>query len=408
MKVLVLNCGSSSVKFQLIESDGRHLLAKGVVEKIGSADSIFSYARTGGAGNGNCSVTEPLKKKNVLPIPNHEDAIHMIIDTLTSADGVLREVSEINAVGHRVVHGGENFSGSMLLEPDVIMALTECIELAPLHNPPNLQGIAVASKLLPNAPQIGVFDTAFHQTMPPHAYIYAIPYEYYEKHRIRRYGFHGTSHAYVARTAAAHLGKNLSEMKMITCHLGNGSSITAIDRGHSIDTSMGFTPLEGLVMGTRCGDLDPAITSFIADKEGLTLQQINDILNKKSGVLGISGLSNDMRDVEDEMEAGNYRCDLAVRTLSYRIKKYIGAYAAALGGIDCLVFTGGIGENDHIVRELALENMEFLGISIDKQINHGRKSDLVQISTGKLPVLVVPTDEEMAIALETANIVNKQ
>lgn len=395
MKVLVLNCGSSSVKFQLIDTSAQCLLAKGVVEKIGFENAIFNYTSLKDAER---------KKKLILPLKNHETAIHMVVDHLTSGEmAVLSEVSEIEAVGHRVVHGGENFSGARLLEPEVIMALTECIELAPLHNPPNLQGIAVAKKILPQVPQVGVFDTAFHQTMPEYAFIYGIPYDLYEKYRIRRYGFHGTSHSYVSKKAAEQLGRPLGELKIITCHLGNGCSIAAVDKGRSIDTTMGFTPLEGLIMGTRCGDIDPAIITFLMKKENLSPDQINDILNKKSGFLGISGLSNDLRDVEDAMDT-NQRCNLALTAAAYRIKKYIGSYTAALGGLDCLVFTGGIGEKSPIMRRLILTGMEYFGIDFDSDAN---EKNAASLSTGRTPVYIIPTNEELEIATETAEIVTR-
>ncbi|GAB4183804.1 MAG: acetate kinase [Calditrichia bacterium] len=397
MKVLVLNAGSSSVKYQLIETESRDVIAKGIVERIGLAGAILTHK----VGDKSVKLTGE--------ILDHKMAIEYVLSILVSKNhGAIESLSEIDAVGHRVVHGGEAFSGSVLITEEVIDEMTKCIDFAPLHNPPNIKGIRAAQSLLPNVPQVGVFDTAFHQTMPAHAYIYGIPYEIYKKHGIRRYGFHGTSHRFVSQRAAELMGKPYEELKIITCHLGNGASMAAIDKGKSIDTSMGFTPLEGLLMGTRAGDMDPAIVLQIMAKEELTPAEMNALLNKHSGVLGVSGLSSDMREIEDSYDT-NDRAKLALDIYNYRIKKYVGAYAAALGGVDAIVFTGGIGENSDITRRAVLENMEFMGVKLDHSKNDGLRKTEAEISApdSKVRIFVIPTNEELVIALDTHDIVTK-
>lgn len=398
MKVLVINCGSSSLKYQLINMDNEVVLAKGICERIGIEGSFLKHQ----PGEGDKITIEK-------PMPTHTEAIQSVLEALTnSIHGVIKNMSEINAVGHRVVHAGEKFATSVIINDAVMDALNECIELAPLHNPPNIIGIEACKKIMPNVPMVGVFDTAFHQTMSKEAYIYAIPYELYEKHKIRRYGFHGTSHKYVSERAAEFLGKPLSELKIITCHLGNGASISAVKNGKSVDTSMGFTPLEGLVMGTRAGDMDPAIVTFLQEKEGLTATQVNDLLNKKSGVLGISKLSSDFRDIEEAAEAGNENAQLALEIYNYRVKKYIGAYMAAMNGADAIVFTAGLGENSDVVRAAICKDMEFLGIKLDLQKNNVR-GKLTDISAegSRVKVLIVPTNEELMIARDTKVLLNR-
>ena len=398
MKVLVINCGSSSLKYQLINMENEDVLAMGICERIGIEGSFLKHQ----PGNGAKITIE-------TPMPTHLEAIQSVINALLdSKHGVIKDMNEINAVGHRVVHAGEKFAYSVILNQEVKDALTECIELAPLHNPPNIIGINACEKLMPGIPMVGVFDTAFHQTMPKEAYIYALPYELYEKYKIRRYGFHGTSHKYVAEKTAEFLGKPLSELKLITCHLGNGASIAAIDKGKSIDTSMGFTPLEGLVMGTRAGDMDPAIVTFLQDKENLTSEEVNSLLNKKSGVLGISKISSDFRDIEDAANEGNENAKLALDVYNYRVKKYIGAYMAAMNGADAVIFTAGLGENSDVVREAVCKDMDFLGIKIDVQKNKVR-SKLTDISAegSKVKVLIVPTNEELMIARDTKRLIGK-
>ncbi|HOO96255.1 MAG TPA: acetate kinase [Caldisericia bacterium] len=398
MKVLVINCGSSSIKYKLYDMDNEHELCNGLLERIGFEDAIANYTKTG------CD-----KEKQITPIKDYETGIQIILDTITHPEkGVIKNVNEINAVGHRVVHGAETFSGSQLLTQEVIDKMKECIPLAPLHNPPNLGGIAAFQKLLPNVPQCGVFDTAFHQTMPEEAYIYAIPYELYEKHRIRRYGFHGTSHYFVANEAATFLKKPIESLKIVTCHLGNGCSVCAVDRGKSVDTSMGMTPLEGLVMGTRCGDIDPALIKFIMEKENLDIDGVDKLLNKKSGLHGICG-SHDSRDVDEGMIAGKRKETLAFNIMARRITKYIGAYAAIMGGIDALVFTAGIGENSEHTRGKVCETLSFLGIELDYEKNIIRSKDARDISSSKakIPVLVIPTNEELVIARDTKKIVKQ-
>ncbi len=392
MKVLVINCGSSSIKFELFAMPEEKVLAKGIVEKIGE-----EVGRLKCRNKGHERVTEE-------PIADHDVGLRMIVQALTDTKkGGLESPGEIGAVGHRVVHGGEALAQTTTITDEVVEILEDHVELAPLHNPPNLLGIAVAREVFPGVPQVAVFDTAFHQTMPEHAYLYAVPYELYEEHRVRRYGFHGTSHRYVAERAAEILQKPLSETNLITAHLGNGASITAIEGGKSVDTSMGMTPLEGLVMGTRCGDVDPALMPTLVRITGKPMEEIDRIFNKKSGMLGLTGMSNDMRTLEDAALEGNERADLALRIYCYRLKKYIGAYTAALGRVDALVFTGGVGENSDIVRQRSLEGMDLLGYALDLDKNAGTRGVEADLSLpGSLSrVLVVPTNEELMIAKET-------
>ncbi|MBN2367074.1 MAG: acetate kinase [Calditrichaeota bacterium] len=398
MKVLVLNAGSSSVKYQLIIPEERKVLAKGLVERIGLSGAMLSH-----------ETFDKSPVKMTGEILDHRVAIEYVLSILLSPrHGVLKDKNEIDAVGHRVVHGGEAFSGSVLINSDMINEMTKCIDFAPLHNPPNLKGIAAAKSLLPDVPQVGVFDTAFHQTMPSHAYIYGLPYTLYKRHGIRRYGFHGTSHRYVAHRAAELVNKPLKELKIITCHLGNGSSIAAVKDGQSIDTSMGFTPLEGLLMGTRTGDMDPAIILHIMGKEDLSPGEMNTMLNKHSGILGVSGISSDMREIEEKYHL-NDRAKLAMDIFIYRIKKYIGAYTAAMGGTDIIVFTAGIGENSDMVREMTCSDMEFLGIKLDKNKNKTsrKKEAIITTEDSRVKVMVIPTNEELVIALDTAEIVRE-
>lgn len=396
MKVLVVNCGSSSLKYQLINMENEELIAKGLAERIGIEGSIVKHETI---GKEKVSIEEKMN--------DHKAAIQIVLNALVDENyGAIKSMDEISAVGHRVVHGGEEFSNSVLITDEVKKALEKCSDLAPLHNPPNLMGINACEEILPGVPMVGVFDTAFHQTMPKDSFMYALPYEMYEKHKIRRYGFHGTSHKYVANKAAEMLEKSIEDLKIITCHLGNGASITAVDGGKSVDTSMGFTPLEGLAMGTRCGDMDPAIVTFLMEKEGLSSSQVNEIMNKKSGVLGISGVSSDFRDIEDAASQGNERAKLALDMYYKRVTKYIGAYAAEMGGVDAIVFTAGLGENSPEARKIACSNLEFLGIKIDDEKNNVRGKDtVVTTDDSKVKVLLIPTNEELAIARETKNIV---
>ncbi|CDA14032.1 acetate kinase [Mediterraneibacter sp. HCN-7094] len=392
MNVLVINCGSSSLKFQLINSDTEEVLAKGLCERIG-IDGRLTYQPAGGE-----------KEKTDLAMPTHEEAIQYVINALTNEKtGVVKSLDEIGAVGHRVVHGGEKFASSAIITEEMKKAVEECNELAPLHNPANLIGIAACEKLMPGTPMVGVFDTAFHQTMPQKAYMYGLPYEYYEKYKVRRYGFHGTSHSFVSKRAAEILGVPYDQTKTIVCHLGNGSSVSAVLNGKSVDTSMGLTPLEGLVMGTRSGDIDPAILEFIAKKENLDIDGLMDVVNKKSGVYGLSGnLSSDFRDLWDAADAGNEKAKVALEVFAYRVAKYVGAYVAAMNGVDNIVFTAGIGENDHGVRELVLGYLGYLGIEIDEEANNTRGQEIMISKPGsKVNVLVIPTNEELAIARET-------
>ena len=395
MNVLVINCGSSSLKFQLINSESEAVLAKGLCERIG-IDGRLTYQPAGGEKN----VSEKA-------MPTHTEAIQFVIDALTDADtGVVKSLDEIGAVGHRVVHGGEKFAKSVVVTPEVKAAIAECNDLAPLHNPANLIGIEACESLMPGTPQVVVFDTAFHQTMPEKAYMYGLPYEYYEKYKVRRYGFHGTSHSFVSKRVAEIVGKPYNATKTIVCHLGNGASVSAVLNGESVDTSMGLTPLEGLVMGTRSGDIDPAIMEFIAKKENLDIAGIMNVLNKKSGVEGVSGVSSDFRDIEAAAKAGNKRAELAIDVFAYRVAKYVGAYTAAMNGVDNIVFTAGIGENCALVRTKVCSYLGYLGITIDEEAN-GKRGEEIIISTpdSKVKVLVVPTNEELAIARETVALV---
>lgn len=398
MKVLVINAGSSSLKYQLIDTADETVLAKGLAERIGIDNSVLSHTP---AGKEKVEIRTDIK--------DHVQAVKMVIDALVHPEyGVIKDMSEISAVGHRVVHGGEKFSSSVVIDDDVIEAIRANSDLAPLHNPANIVGIEACKSVMPDTPMVAVFDTAFHQTMPKEAYIYAIPYSAYEKYSIRRYGFHGTSHKYVALRAAKLLGRPIEELKIVTCHLGNGSSIAAVKNGRSVDTSMGFTPLEGLPMGTRCGAIDPAIITFLMEKENMTYQEINRYMNKESGVLGISGVSSDFRDLEAAADEGNERAQLALDIFAYSIKKYIGAYAAAMGGLDCVVFTAGIGENNPNIRQKACEGLDFLGITVDNEKNqYTKKGKEGEISTAdsKVKVLVIPTNEELMIARETVELV---
>lgn len=396
MKVLVVNSGSSSIKYQLFDMTDESVLAKGLVERIGIPDSIINHYPSG---------KDPIITHQ--DIPDHKVGIKLMMDALLHPDyGVIKDISEIVAVGHRVVHAGEKYSGSVLLTDEIMDALKECIELAPLHNPPNILGIEVCNELMPGVPQVGVFDTAFHQTIPECAYLYGIPYKYYKKYKVRRYGFHGTSHKYVAQKAAEILEKPLEELKIITCHLGNGSSITAVKNGISIDTSLGFGTVSGIVMGTRCGDVDPAVIPFLMDKEKLSVEGINKIIYKESGLLGLSeGISSDNRDLGKKAKQGDERAIRALSILNYGIKKYIGAYAAAMGGVDVVVFTAGIGENAWKVRKGACEGLEFLGIKIDPDKNNSsNKETIISEDGSKVKVMVIPTNEEWMIAKDTAEI----
>lgn len=400
MNILVLNCGSSSIKYQLFDmEDNARVLAKGLLERIGITDGILTHKPTG---------KDPYKI--VLDIPDHTIGINMVMEALVHpVHGVIKSISEIKAVGHRVAHGGENFKESVLIDNDVKRDIDKCSELAPLHNPAHLKGILSCEKLLPGIPQVAVFDTSFHQTMPDYAFMYAIPYEYYEKYRIRKYGFHGTSHRFVAEKACRMLGMDLYKSKIITCHLGNGASITAVENGKSIDTSMGFTPVDGLIMGTRTGEIDPGVLLYLADKEELSVSGVNNMINKKSGVAGISQLSSDMRDLEIAANEGNPKALLALNMYAYKIKKFIGAYIAALNGIDLLIFTAGVGENDFNARKMICTGMEYMGIEIDTEVNHGVKGKDLIISkpTSRVKVMVVTTDEEFVIASDTKSIVEK-
>ena len=397
MNVLVINCGSSSLKYQLINSDSETVLAKGLCERIGIDGSAITHQK---AGEG--------KVKTEVPMANHTDAVNFVIEKLTDAEvGVIKSLDEIDAVGHRMVHGGEEFAGSCIITEEVIKVVESCNDLAPLHNPANLIGIAACKEVMPNVPMVGVFDTAFHQTMPKKAYLYGLPYEYYDKHKVRRYGFHGTSHDFVSKRAAQILGKDRKDLKIIVCHLGNGASITAVKNGESVDTSMGLTPLEGLIMGTRSGDLDPAIVTFIAEKEGITASEVIDICNKKSGVLGLSGgFSSDFRDLAEASANGNDMAKTALDAYAYRVGKYIGAYTAAMNGVDVICFTAGAGENNAEVRALIGQYIGFLGTNIDPEKNKVRGEEIILSDEGsKVVTMVVPTDEEMAIARETVRLV---
>lgn len=398
MKVLVINCGSSSLKYQLIDSQSEEVLAKGLCERIGIDGSSVTHQKAGFA-----------KKTQEAVMKDHTDAVKVVIDKLTDPEeGVISSLKEIDAVGHRIVHGGEHFKGSVVIDEDVMKAIEECSDLAPLHNPANLIGIRSCQSVMPGVPMAAVFDTAFHQTMPGKAYLYGLPYEYYEKYKVRRYGFHGTSHDFVSKRAAEILGKDRSELKIIVCHLGNGASVSAVKNGESVDTSMGLTPLEGLMMGTRSGDLDPAIIGFLADKENKTAAEVVDICNKKSGVLGLSGISSDFRDLVGAAAEGNAHAQTTLEAYAYRVGKYIGAYAAAMNGVDVIVFTAGIGENNAQVRALISQYTGFLRCSIDLEKNAEAVGVEKIISTpdSGVTAMVVPTDEELAIARETVRLVN--
>ena len=387
MNVLVINCGSSSLKYQVINSDTEQVLAKGLCERIG-IDGRLVYTPAGGE-----------KEISNLDMPTHKQAIQYVIDALTNEKtGVIKSLDEIGAVGHRLVHGGEKFACSTLITEEVIKAVEECSDLAPLHNPANLIGVRACQELMPNTPMAGVFDTAFHQTMPLEAYMYGIPYEYYEKYKIRKYGFHGTSHSFVSKRMAQLLGKPIEDLKIIVCHLGNGSSVCAVDGGKSVDTSMGLSPLEGLIMGTRSGDIDPSVMEFICKKENMDING-----NKESGVLGLSGVSSDFRDLQAGAAEGNKRCEMAVDVFCYRVLKYIGAYVAAMNGVDAIAFTAGLGENDEIVRRKIVSRLGYLGIKLDEEVNDNGRGKEIAISTpdSKVPVWIVPTNEELAIARET-------
>ena len=397
MNVLVINCGSSSLKFQLINAETEKVLAKGLCERIG-IDGRLTYQPAGGE-----------KEKSDLAMPTHTEAIQFVIDALTNEKtGVVKSLDEIGAVGHRLVHGGEKFASSVVITDEVKKAVEECNDLAPLHNPANLIGVAACEKLMPGTPMVAVFDTAFHQTMPEKAYMYGLPYEYYEKYKVRRYGFHGTSHSFVSKRAAEVMGKSYDEVKTIVCHLGNGSSVSAVLNGKCVDTSMGLTPLEGLVMGTRSGNIDPAIMEFIAKKENLDIEGVMEVLNKKSGVFGISGgLSSDFRDLTDAMNAGDKKAKIAMDVFSYRVAKYIGSYAAAMNGVDDIVFTAGIGENDDYVREEVCKYLGYLGVDFDSEVNKGLRGKEAELTKegSKVKVFVIPTNEELAIARETLALV---
>lgn len=397
MKVLVLNCGSSSIKYKLYDMNGQKELASGVIEKIGLPDSFLKFTLSDGSKQ---VITQEIKE--------HTAGIELILKTLTDAKyGVIKSLDQIDAVGHRVVHGGDKFCSSVVINQEVIDKIEECVDLAPLHNPANLKGIFAIQKILPKVPQVAVFDTSFHQTMPPYAYIYALPYDYYEKYGVRRYGFHGTSHRYVAKRGCEFLGIDLENSRIITAHIGNGGSITAIKNGKSIDTSMGMTPVEGLMMGSRSGNIDLGVLTYLMDKENLSTQQINDIINKKSGLVGVSGVSSDMRDIENAIEQGNERARLAMDMYFYYILKYISGYIAVLGGVDAIIFTGGVGENQPIMRKYVCDSLAFLGVDFNNELNDrikGRETELT-FPNSKVRVAVIPTNEELAIAIDTEELV---
>lgn len=400
MKILVVNCGSSSIKYKLFEMESQKVIAQGGIEKIGMKGSFLKFKTP----EGQTVILEG-------EILEHRAGVEYILGVLISEKyGCLKSLSEISAVGHRVVHGAEYFNESVLIDDDVVEKLNEAIELAPLHNPPNLKGIAAVTEFIPGVPQVAVFDTAFHQTMPDYAYMYGIPYSLYEKYGIRRYGFHGTSHRYVSQRVCEFLDVPYEEQRIITAHIGNGVSLTAIDKGKSVDTSMGMTPVEGLMMGTRSGDIDPGAVNFIMEKERMSTEGISTLLNKFSGVLGISGVSSDMREIEGACDEGNKRAILALDSYNYRIKKFVGSYAAVLGGVDILVFTGGVGENSGPTRGAVCKNMEYMGIKIDEELNNKTFSTETVISTpdSKVKVVVIPTDEELAIAMDTIEILNNK
>ena len=395
MKVLVINCGSSSLKYQLIDSETEEVMAKGLCERIG-IDGALTYQKAG------CD-----KEQSTPAMPTHKEAIQLVLDALVNpTTGAIKDLSEVEAVGHRIVHGGEKFASSAIIDDEMLAAVEECNDLAPLHNPANLIGIRACQELMPGVPMVGVFDTAFHQTMPTKAYLYGLPYEYYEKYKVRRYGFHGTSHSFVSKHFAEFAGLDINNSKIVVAHLGNGASISAVVNGKCVDTSMGLTPLEGLVMGTRSGDIDPAIMEFIAKKEGLDIAGVMNVLNKKSGVQGISKVSSDFRDLEEGMNKGDKLCEAAIEVFAYRVAKYIGAYVAAMNGVDGIAFTAGIGENAPLVRKKVVEYLGYLGITLDEEANGHRGEDLM-ISTpdSKVKVAIIPTNEELAIARETVALV---
>ncbi len=396
MKVLVLNCGSSSLKYQLIDMKNEEVLCKGLVERIGIAGSILKHEKEG------------MDEKHIVeePMKDHKDAINYVLSAVADAKyGAVKEMNEIDAIGHRIVHGGEKFASSALLTSEVIDAINECVELAPLHNPANLMGVEACKAILPDVAQVGVFDTAFHQTMPEKSFLYGLPYELYKKYGVRRYGFHGTSHLYVSQKAAEMLGKDISELKLITCHLGNGASITAVNGGKSVDTSMGLTPLEGLIMGTRCGDIDPAIVSFIMKKEGLDADGIDKLMNKQSGVYGMTGISSDFRDIENAAEEGNTLAKTTLEAYAQKVKKYIGSYVAEMNGVDAIVFTAGLGENGISMREMIANDMEFFGVELDPEKNNVRgKERIISKDSSKVKVLLIPTNEELMIARDTVRL----
>lgn len=398
MKILVINCGSSSLKFQLLNMEDESVLASGLIERIGIEGSRMIL-----------KDTEENKHTVETPMNDHSDALKVVLDGLVNEEyNIIKSLDEIEAVGHRVVHGGEEYANSVLIDEDVMKKLDECVALAPLHNPANILGIEAIQKLMPSVPNVGVFDTAFHQTMPEEAYLYALPYEMYENHKVRRYGFHGTSHKYVSERAVDFLGADKKNLNMITCHLGNGASLAAIKNGEVVDTSMGLTPLEGLVMGTRCGDIDPAIIGFLMDKEGLTIKEMDNMMNKQSGVLGLSGVSSDFRDIEGEAEKGNHRAKMALEVFRRRVRKYIGSYATVLGGVDVIVFTAGLGENSALDRQKICKGLEFMGVEICSERNNVRgKETLISTDDSKVKVLLIPTNEELAIAKDTLAIVSK-
>ncbi|MEQ2399995.1 acetate kinase [Peptoniphilus hominis (ex Hitch et al. 2025)] len=396
MKILVINCGSSSLKYQLIDMETEELMAKGLVERIGIDGSRIKHETIGKE-----------KKTIETPMQDHKRALELVMESLTNEEyGAIKSLDEIDAVGHRVVHGGEDFAQSVIIDEKVLKGIEDNVEIAPLHNPPNIMGIKACQRLLPNVKQVAVFDTAFHQTMPAESYIYALPYEYYEKYKIRRFGFHGTSHKYITNRAAEMLGKDVNEVNLITCHLGNGSSICAVKNGKSIDTSMGFTPLEGLAMGTRCGDLDPAILPFLMEKENLSTDEINTLINKKSGVLGISGVSSDFRDIEAARDEGNKRAKLALDIFEKRVRGYIGSYMTELDHVDAIVFTAGVGENSIEMRESIVNGLKSLGIKIDTERNNVRGEDkLISADDSSIKIFVIPTNEELMIARDTKALV---
>ncbi|MBR0089460.1 MAG: acetate kinase [Clostridia bacterium] len=396
MKILVINAGSSSLKYQLIDMDNEAVLAKGLCERIGIDGSNLQHTNVG----------KDTKTKIEKPMKDHGDAIQMVIDALVDGEiGVISSMDEIGAVGHRVVHGAEEFADSCVITEAVMKALEKCVPLAPLYNPPNIIGIEACKKIMPNTPMVGVFDTAFHQTMPSKAFMYALPYEYYENDRIRKYGFHGTSHKYVSQKAAEFLGKDAKDLKIVTCHLGNGSSISAVDGGKCVDTSMGFTPLDGVPMGTRTGSMDPAVVTYLINQKGLDAKAVDNLMNKQSGVQGVSGVSSDFRDLSAAAEKGNERAKLALDMFAYQVKKYVGAYAAAMGGLDAVVFTAGVGENDADTRAAVVDGLEFLGVKIDADKNNTRGTVDISAADAKVKTLVIPTNEELMIAIDTKRLV---